>query len=70
MRKYANMPLKQLVALWEERRAEVARRAKAGESTYGLACELYDMRREIERRKGNGDNPTCDVDFCKNYLTD
>lgn len=61
MRKYRDIPLEELEKMWNERRMHI----RIGTSDMD---EVFEMRREIDRRKGNH-NPSTDVNY-ESYLTD
>ena len=65
---YRTIPTSELVEMWE-RGVEVVRGKSPSELTVGEMDVLYEMRRELDRRK---DEPKqiVDVNFSKDYLTD
>ena len=58
--KYRTIPTEELVRMWRERRTMVQAPETIG--------ELVDIRKELDRRKGNG-NPSSSVDF-EQFVTD
>lgn len=58
MRKYSHVPTKELEQRWLALRDEAARTGKH-------SPELYEMRMELERRRG-WRPPVVDIDFTKN----
>ena len=65
---YRTIPTSRLVEMWEEGVNAVKGRDPS-ELTVGEYSELYEMRKELDRRK---DEPkqVVDVNFSKDYLTD
>ena len=67
-RKYDGIPLAMLEAEWAEKRRRIAE-LKPEDRLPSDMDELFSMRKEIERRKGNK-NPVVNVNFSEEYLTD
>ena len=65
---YRTIPTSELVEMWECG-VEVVRGKSPSELTVGDMDVLYEMRRELDRRR---DEPKqiVDVNFSKDYLTD
>lgn len=66
--KYDGIPLAMLEAKWAEKRRRIAE-LKPEDRLPSDMDELFSMRKEIERRKGNK-NPVVNVNFSEEYLTD
>lgn len=66
--KYDGWSLPELEAEWAEKRRKITELSQ-GDRLPSDMDELLSMRREIDKRKGNG-NPVVNVDFTKENLTD
>lgn len=68
MGSYKTIPTVRLVEMWESG-VNALKGRDPSELTIEDYCEIYDMRRELDRRR---DEPkeVVDVNFCKDYLTD
>ena len=65
---YKTIPTPELVARWERFRNGL-RNLPPDERTVGDYEVLYEMKREIDRRRDEP-KPTVDINFSKDYLTD
>ena len=54
--------------MWQSKRLDIAK-AKDGKPAFEDVEELFAMRRELDRRSGKK-NPTIEVNFEEDYLTD
>ena len=68
MEDYKTIPITELVRRWREKRLEIAKQDEDKRSFKDVS-ELFAMRKEIDRRKGDT-NPTAEVNFEQDYLTD
>ncbi len=65
---YHTIPTVRLVEMWEQG-VNAVRGKDPSELTVGDYDAIYEMRRELDRRKDEP-KPTVDVNFSKDYLTD
>ena len=65
---YRSIPTVRLVEMWEAGVSAVRGRDPS-ELTVGDFDSIYEMRRELDRRSGEG-KPIVDVNFSDVYLTD
>lgn len=65
---YRTIPTKRLVEMWEAG-VNAVRGRDPSELTVGDFDALWEMRREIDRRRDERP-PVVDVNFSKDYLTD
>ena len=64
---YHTVPTAEPVGMWERRRDSILNRADG--PTLEDCEALYEMRRELDRRKDEP-KPVVDVNFSSDYLTD